>query len=183
MTKDSYREALDSALEELTSLSKRKAALMKSVDKIDERIDAVRQGALGLLTLAEVDFQEVKGKYPDLFEEQIDAPMGITDAVREALRTSKEMLTPIEIRDKVFQISPAIAGQKNPLASIHTVLRRLAEKGIVATAMMEANGATNYGWIDVDDWEERLRGWFGTDEDRTAAIEIVRQRREKEKKK
>lgn len=180
MTRVSYKNAFRSALQELTELSQQRTDVQIQLDELDERIERVRQGALGLSVLAGIDFQEIKTKYPDLFEEQIDARMGITDAVREALRTESEMLTPMEVRDKVFRISPAIAGHKNPLASIHAVLRRLQDKNEVAYAVHEDTSKTMYGWIGSDDWKQRLKRWIKNSDE---SIERVTRERERQRRK
>jgi len=180
MTRESYKKTFNSALQELADLSRQRNGVQTQLDELDERIEKVRQGALGLSVLAGIDFQEIKTKYPDLFEEQIDARMGITDAIREALRTEPDMLTPMEIRDKVFQISPAIAGHKNPLASIHAVLRRLQDRNEVAYAIQENTDKTMYGWIGADDWKKRLKRWIKNADE---SIERVTRERERQRRK
>jgi hypothetical protein len=159
MTDDFYKKAFKSALLELSALTKQRNEVKEQLDELDERIEKVRQGAIGLTSLANLDFQEVKGKYPDLFEDQIDQRMGITDAVRAVLSSSADdMLTPTEIRDRVFQLSPGIAGHKNPLASIHAVIRRLIDKNEVLYGV-DGLERTVYGWIGSDDWKERISTW------------------------
>jgi hypothetical protein len=52
---------------------------------------------------------------------------GITDAVRTVFRAAEKPLNPAEVRTKVEALG--LPPQKNILASIHTVIRRLQEAG------------------------------------------------------
>lgn len=179
MTHDFYKQAFEAAVGELATLSKNRDTLLKEAGTLEDRMEKVRQGALGLVSLADIDFQEVKDKYPDLFADQIDIRMGITDAVRAVLSSSSEMLTPIEIRERVFQINPAIAGQKSPLASIHAIIRRLIDKWEV-TYGVDNFERTAYGWIGSNDWEERIVRWKFSDPDQV--IEDIKNGKSKKKK-
>jgi hypothetical protein len=176
MTNDFYQRALDSALDELSKLQAERDAQQAKIDILDERIDKVRQGALGLTALADIDFNVVRDKYPDLFDDTSDPRVGITQAVREALRSSNDTLLPKEIRDRVFQISPTVAGHKNPLASIHAVLRRLAESNEVILTIDGAD-RTRYGWIGSDDAAERLKRWFTNGDEVWERIKSRRKKR------
>src|SRR5687768_8042063 len=127
MTDDSYQKAFTSAVAELAELQRQRDEEQKKVDTLDERMDKVRQGALGLAALVDIEFEEIKRDYPRLFNEEHDPKLGITEAVKLALRDSPNALAPTQIKERVLQISPAVAGHKNPMASIHAVLRRLVD--------------------------------------------------------
>jgi hypothetical protein len=58
---------------------------------------------------------------------------GMTDSVREILRKSPEPLTASEIRDALERMGFDMKSYSNPLATIHTVLRRLTEADEVET--------------------------------------------------
>jgi hypothetical protein len=58
----------------------------------------------------------------------IDSRMGFTDAIRRLFRFQKAPLHPTAIRDDPLKIGIG-EDQVNLLSSIHTVLRRLVERG------------------------------------------------------
>lgn len=65
---------------------------------------------------------------------------GMTDSIREILRKSPEPLTASEIRDALERLGFDMKSYSNPLATIHTVLRRLAEADEVETTHEMAPG-------------------------------------------
>src|SRR5438874_4695265 len=121
MTDSFYKEAFDSAVAELRKLMVERTEAATALSVLEQRIERVRHGAVSLASLADMDFQKVKNAHPELFEEQVDARMGITDAVREVLTMGGKWMIVPEIKERVFQIAPGVAAQKNPNASIHTV--------------------------------------------------------------
>ena len=60
-----------------------------------------------------------------------------------------------EVRDSIFIISPSTAAQKNPLASVHTILRRLVENG-EAIAGEDKIGRIMYAWVGDEEAEQYL---------------------------
>jgi hypothetical protein len=182
MTNDFYKSAFETAVSELATLSEERETLLEKVGTIEDRIERVRQGALGLASLAGVDFKEIKEKYPDLFAEQIDPRMGITDAVREALRINGGVMTPTDVREAVFRISPAIAGHKNPMASIHAILRRLVDNGEAAIGT-DNDKRTVYAWIGTDEALENARTLFRNTEQTNEMIARIKDARAKRDKK
>src|SRR5438270_10894331 len=131
MVEDAYKKAFKDGVEEFYRLSSRRDELTAELEAVEDRMERVRQGTIALARLADMNFAEIQEAHPDLFDGQPDLRLGITDAVREVLKSAATTLPPIEIRNRVFQISPAVAGHKSPMASIHAVLRRLIESGEV----------------------------------------------------
>jgi hypothetical protein len=159
MTDDFYKKAFDAALSELTSLEDDRERIAIELETVEGRMEKVRQAALGLLSLTDTEFQQIKDKYPRLFADQLDPRLGITDAIRQVLKASDDMMTTHQIRDAVFQISPAIAAHKNPIASVAAILRRLMDNNDVASGIFQS-GKTVYGWIGSEDGRDRLLRWF-----------------------
>jgi hypothetical protein len=174
MTDDFYKKAFNSALEELATLAKRRTLLKKELLDLEDRMEKLRQGAVGLASLANVEFHEIKENYPDLFEDEIDPRMGITDAVRETLRASQGWLTPVDVRNRLYLMIPAIASHKNPLASIHAVLRRLVDKGEVVSGS-DAEKRTVYAWIGSDEAIRRLYNEFAKEREKESFISVIRE--------
>src|SRR5215831_15452550 len=61
-----------------------------------------------------------------------NVPLGLTDACRLVLRNAVEPLTALGVRDRLAAIGIDLDKYSNPLASIHTVLKRLHEGGEIA---------------------------------------------------
>jgi hypothetical protein len=78
--------------------------------------------------------------------------VGITDAVTNVLKSNQSRLfSAIEVRNELLRLGVSLE-QKNPMATIHQVLARLVERGIVTITTHEA-GRNRYKW--VEGWEGR----------------------------
>jgi hypothetical protein len=115
-----YKQAYNRAKQELLERLKKR-------DQLDQEIRKLKQSAKTLAELAGADPEEIdklllaEGFAPD-------SRLGFTDAIRRLLRTRREALHPIEIRDDLLKMGIG-RDQVNLLSSIHTVLRRLVEAG------------------------------------------------------
>ena len=103
---ESYRTALTSAIKEYESLGEQRR-------DIDKRLAQLAQ-TIGTLS-------KLIGLTPTV-------PMGLTDAVRLALRAGVPM-TPIDVRERLLAIGVDLSIYSSDLAVIHTVLKRLNEAG------------------------------------------------------
>jgi hypothetical protein len=110
VAKDDYRRALDAALREYETLSAERATL-------DDRLAQLRHSIAALTKLC--------GYEPTV-------PLGLTDACRLVLRNAVTPVTALEVRDRLAAIGVPLDKYSNPLASIHTVLKRLQEGGEIA---------------------------------------------------
>ena len=109
MSRPSYRAALDAALREYETLLRQKA-------DVDARLAQVAE-SVGTLT-------RLCGFAPTV-------AYGLTDACKTSLRCAGVPMTPLEVRDRMKSTGFDIDRYSNPLAAIHTVLRRLTESGEV----------------------------------------------------
>ena len=109
MSKDEYRRALEAAIREYETLTAQRT-------QIEARISQLQHSIATLTKLCG-------------FEPTV--PLGLTDACRLVLRHSPVPLTPLEVRDRLTSIGIDVTKYSNPLASIHTVLRRMHEHGEV----------------------------------------------------
>jgi hypothetical protein len=100
---------------------------------------------------------------------------GITDAVRTVFRSAEKPLNPAEVRTRVEALG--LPAQKNILASIHTIIRRLLEsKEIEVVGDIQFGGG--YRWIKRASWmptmdPEKMRAALGRD---PTPLEIARNR-------
>ena len=103
---EDYRTALASAIKEYESLGEQRR-------DIDKRLAQLAQ-TIGTLS-------KLIGLTPTV-------PMGLTDAVRLAMRAGVPM-TPIDVRERLLAIGVDLSIYSSDLAVIHTVLKRLNEAG------------------------------------------------------
>ncbi|MBX5482667.1 MAG: hypothetical protein IRZ16_12635 [Myxococcaceae bacterium] len=126
MSRPSYKKALEDAIAEYESLRRERDALEARMAQLAQTI-----GSLSRLCGLKAGVE-----------------LGITDACRAILRSSKRALTPTEIRDQLQAMGFDLSKYANGLAAIHTVLKRL-------------HGA---GEADLQETPERKQGyaWKGT---------------------
>ena len=122
MTTDDYRRALDAAVREYEALGAQRR-------EIDRRLTELAQ-TIGTLS-------KLIGLTPTV-------PLGLTDAVRLALRGGVPM-SPREVRERLLAIGVDLSIYSSDLAVIHTVLKRLNEAGEIRL-IPRANGKHQYLW-------------------------------------
>ena len=120
MTQQSYRAALDAALREYETLLQQKTDLEARLAQLGESI--------GTLT-------RLCGYTPTV-------AYGLTEACKTSLRCAKAPMTPLEVRDRLQAVGFDINRYSNPLAAIHTVLRRLTESGEARRRASRSKGVT-----------------------------------------
>jgi hypothetical protein len=119
-----YRQALVAARRERDALVRRRA-------QIDARLARLERTIAGLEAL---------------FEPGRRRELGITDACRHLLKGAARPLSAGEVRDELVRSGhPSVADSRNPLASVHTVLKRLAASG-EARVLPAASGERAYWW-------------------------------------
>jgi hypothetical protein len=122
-----YKSSFESARTELARVQERKLALGQELEQCDKQIVALIQAMRAIAPL-------VGENLPDL--PSTDSEMvagGMTDCVRAILKKAAEPLTASEIRESLESVGFDMNSYSNPLATIHTVLRRLTESGEVET--------------------------------------------------
>ena len=72
--------------------------------------------------------------------------LGLTDAIRQAFKTAEKQLTPLDIRERLEQLGYDTDKYGNVMASIHTVIRRLADNGEIVEAGRTPNDKPRYVW-------------------------------------
>jgi hypothetical protein len=94
---------------------------------------------------------------------------GLTDAVRSILKTSDEVFTPTQVRDELRRSGFDVDRYENPLAAIHTTLKRIASRG-EATIVMQAAEARAYRWTQNDPYALEARRQAGAE---TSVVEFL----------
>jgi hypothetical protein len=123
MSPDAYRAALDEALREYERLTAERGTL-------DARIGQLQQ-TIGMLT-------RLCGLSPTV-------PMGLTDACRLVLRGARSPMTAIQVRERLEAIGIFDPSKyANPLAVIHTTLKRFEESGEAWATEFDESNKTGY---------------------------------------
>lgn len=141
MAKREYRRALESAIKEYDRLKTER-------DAVETRLAQLRQIIAGLGPLCDLRAERA----PSL-------DLGLTDACRSALRASASGLTASEVRERIGGLGIDPQRYSNPLASIHSVLKRLVAGGEAFT-YRGRDGKPVYAWkrpvvpIAVSDHEQ-----------------------------
>ncbi|HEY1939950.1 MAG TPA: hypothetical protein VGJ33_18625 [Candidatus Angelobacter sp.] len=120
MTRQTYKQAYETAKTDLVEHLKKRARLEGEIRKLRDSVKA-----LGELCGAEPD-EVAKLLLSEGFT--ADSRLGFTDAIRRLFQMNKSPLHPTEIRENLLKIGIG-REQVNLLSSIHTVLRRMAEAG------------------------------------------------------
>ena len=128
MTPSDYRKIVEDSKKELEDL------LIKQ-EEIERRIARLKQAILGLAPLIEEEptDQGMYGTNDDFVSEWLGLGTGMTDVCRNIFKASSSPLTPVEIKQKLLDMGVDLTKHKNIMASVHSVLKRLAEKGEIVT--------------------------------------------------
>lgn len=135
MTK-SYKADLSDALAGLEGLLAERDELEIRIAKQKKRVAALKELA---------DMSEDGAAPTGLVD-------GITDACRTVLRAAERPLYPAEVRERVESLG--LPPQKNMLASVHTILKRLAEsREAEEVPPQSGSGPIAYRWkLSVLPW-------------------------------
>jgi hypothetical protein len=126
-----YKKLLNTEATELRALLEQRRNLKSELDKVNTQVSRLREGVMGLAALAGVNLKETS---PELFTNDIVVNLGLTDAIRKVLGEGDFPSTPTDVRDGLLELGFPIHKHKNPLASIHSVLKRLIDAGQVVPA-------------------------------------------------
>lgn len=132
-------------------------------EDIERRLARLKQALLGLAPLAEECPVGLTGLFSESIVTAVEA-MSITDAARQIFQAATKPLAPTEIKQQLLNMGKDLSKQKNVMASIHSLLKRLLESGEIEST----NNGLTYQW-------KGLRRFPRTDQ--TAKREAIRQRR------
>lgn len=120
---DSYKAALETARNELTQLGRQR-------EWIDERMAQLKKIIEDLAPLVETELAAqiiATATRDDDMTGVIILNMGITDAIKQVF-VIYDRLTPLEVRDGLIKLGCDLSKYSNPMATIHSVLKRLEEQ-------------------------------------------------------
>jgi hypothetical protein len=122
-------------------------------EDIERRIARLKQALIGLAPLADESQPSGLGAW---FGEAVTTElqsMSISDVTRQIFQAASKPLAPTEVKQQLLNMGKDLSGQKNLMASIHSLLKRLVASGDIET---RDNGLT-YQWKT-----RRRRNPFGT---------------------
>ena len=136
MADELYKETLEAAKSEMESLLDDEVTLDVQLSTVRSRIEVLRKTIMSIGDL--------------LGEDREPEAIGVTDAIRAALKTKPEnYLTPRAVRNALQSASFPVKNYKNLLAVIHTTLKRLEEQGEVEPLVRD--NKTYYKWAGLKD--------------------------------
>jgi hypothetical protein len=153
-TETSYKRSYKVAIDELSKLMEEYEELENQMEALRKRISTVRRGVVGLAGLCGA----IPGReYPHLFPHNISTDIGFTDAIREVLKSKGQYVgfTPVGVRDALKAAGFDLSKYKNPLASIHTILKRLEMKS-EARGVTQDDGSITYVWQQWPDEDDEI---------------------------
>lgn len=126
MADRAYAELLEKARTDLVQAKAEKFAL-------EHRIGRLERTVMALTSL--------------VVDPKIDPAMGITEAIKAALRLAfPRSVYPTALRRALEDAGFDFSNQKNPMASIHSILKRLQKQGHIES-QTSGDGRTTWSWI------------------------------------
>lgn len=113
--KDAYRHTLKAAIADYEAFIKRERELEEETDEVQGTLADLRRTITALAKLSG------QSSYFD--------PLGITESCMEVMARETQEVSTTDVVKKLEDMGFDLPAQKNPAASVHTVLSRLAEKG------------------------------------------------------
>jgi hypothetical protein len=114
---DPQNLAIDAYLKELIDLATKRLEIERRTARVEKAVRAM------------IDLLEGEPEYESYLErfDDVVRPAGLTAAISALLQVAGDAgLTPMEVRDAATK-SNVLQGHSNPLASVHTVLKRLSK--------------------------------------------------------
>jgi hypothetical protein len=130
---DPQNSAIDAYLQELVELEAKRAEIGRRSARVEKAVRAM------------IDLLDGEPEYEPYMERLDDVlrPAGLTSAIRGILQAAgSEGLTPLEVRGYVKSM---LVGHSNPLASVHTILKRLVNTD--SFERTTKNGEPAYRWV------------------------------------
>ena len=142
MADEVFKDALATALATLKGLTDERDALRERLKELDREIPILTEKINALATLCDdlPPESELAGMVNEV------RVLGLTDAVREALKASKLPRTPIEIKNWLVSRGYNLSRYENAMATLHIVLSRLRKQGEVWPVVK--NGQKAVIWAD-----------------------------------
>jgi hypothetical protein len=147
-----YKAILTTVLKDLADAIYQREVLSGKMLEVNAQIETLRETAYSVSQLCDADPAK---EFPNLFGDESPDP-GFTDAVRGLFQPGNGY-TPVEVRSALRRKGFKIDEYKNPLASIHTILKRLVKSGELSAWQDNEDSPVTYFKISDDDEVEQPR--------------------------
>lgn len=137
----------------VTDIQKEIESLEILEEDTTRRLARLRQSLIGLAPLADQQDAEMEGGIAALTGIPSVADITVTDSARQILQAADKPLTPIQLKNQLVGMGKDFSGQKNVMASVHSLIRRLRENDEIET---KDNGLT-YSWKWRNSLAERMQ--------------------------
>lgn len=127
-----FAKALKDAKSELVIVQEELGDCIAQQEELEKRLAALRTVITGFSNALGEQFEEAD-------------EIGLTDAVRQAIKTYDKPLEPTDVRTRLQQLGFNTKKYGNFMASVHTVLNRLVKSGEIKTQVLPGNKAA-YVW-------------------------------------
>jgi hypothetical protein len=118
-----HKQSLEAALAEVRELIKERDELDRKVDGLNLKIADLVAAIDGLAPLCGIN---ARTEYPSLFPYEVEPEIGFTDAIRKIFSVvPARAYTAVGVRDELVKSGFDLDKYTNPMASIHTILKRL----------------------------------------------------------
>lgn len=128
------------------TISDAEAELMQKIKERDEADKRISQLTLALRGMASTLPPKEKQQLLNRLAQARKKQTGLTDAIKEVLTEAKDGMTGTEIKAQLEHSGFDFSEYVQPMATIHVVLKRMLEKGIVKRRGTR-NGSYIYHWI------------------------------------
>jgi len=107
-------------------------------------------------------WREVESKIdPEILKTLMHEDLGITERIRLILQHNpNQEMSPTEVRDLLIQTGFEVKGRNNPLAEVHMILKRIADKPKSRVTKRDAENGTLYKYnaTPAPFWDRRMNG-------------------------
>jgi hypothetical protein len=134
VTKDDYKNTLEKAKAELIANQQRLGTLLQEQEEVEDYNVRLREVIVTLSRLLGEQFVE-------------EDALGLTDAIKQAFKSSSVPLHPTQVRDVLKSMGIDITKYGNVMASVHSVINRLNTRGDITGCIV--GGKPAFQWNPV----------------------------------
>lgn len=135
MTDTDYEAILEQAKDDLLKEQNALGLCFRQQEAHEKKIAGLRATVAALSRMLDKEFVE-------------EDAMGFTDAIREAFRTADTNLAPTEVKGRLEQMGYDTSKYGNVMASVHTIINRLVQRGEIKQIGTRADNKPAYMWIE-----------------------------------
>jgi hypothetical protein len=130
-----YQRIMADSVKRLSELRRERRRLDNEIERLQRLVRTMANRSRG-------------GNDPKTVTKADDEALGLTKAVSQVFQTYDLELTPVSVHDLLPTVGFDTSRYKDPLTSIHAILRRLVSRNVI-TRRQGSNGSTVYVRTDV----------------------------------